>query len=332
MRRLPLQGILLFIVMAVVVLRWQPALTVGQDKEDAQANFATWLDRAFSSDDLEWLPKQNRLLLKGKVNDAPAVFKIDTGAFGTLLTLKSAKERSLRVIDFNRTFLAAGGSGKIYGSPVKRLQLGTSIDLGNQRLAVMDLPSLDGIDGLLGGDNLGSSKAIIDYHYMKLRVPKNELAESLEQIAIDAGMTAVKLERDGNYMYADLSIGEKSLRMLIDTGAQRTVIGAKTAARLQMDVRDTDDVVVGAGDREQAQRFQKTSIDRMLLGKASLLNFECYVMPVDFLESYSQKPIDGILGADALARSRSLLSYANAVLILRPEEVNMASKEPTRKP
>lgn len=145
-------------------------------------------------------------------------------------------------------------------------------------------------------------------------------------------MAAIKLERDGNYIYAALSIGEKSLRMLIDTGAQRTVIGAKTAARLEMDVRDTDERVVGAGDRDQAQKVQKTSIDRMSLGKASFVNFECYVMPVDYLGSYSQKPIDGILGADALARSKSLLSLANAVLILRPEEVNMASKEPTRKP
>ena len=79
-----------------------------------------------------------------------------------------------------------------------------------------------------------------------------------------------------------------------------------------MDVRDTDNLVVGAGERDQAQKLQTTSIDRMSLGKASLVNFECYVMPVDYLESYSQKPIDGILGADALARSKSLLSVANA--------------------
>ncbi len=150
MRRLSLRAILVFTVIAIVVFHWQSDSTVAQDKEDAQSSFATSLDRAYSSDDLEWLPKQNRLLINGRVNDAPAVFKIDTGAFGTLLTLKSAKDRGLRVIDFNRTFTGAGGAGKIYGSPVKRLQLGTSIDLPNQRLAVIDLPVLDGIDGLLG--------------------------------------------------------------------------------------------------------------------------------------------------------------------------------------
>ncbi len=62
---------------------------------------------------------------------------------------------------------------------------------------------------------------------MKLRLPKNESADSLDQIATDAGMATIKLERDGNYVYATLSLGEKSLRMLIDTGAQRTVIGLK---------------------------------------------------------------------------------------------------------
>lgn len=322
---------MLFVAMAIVSIVWQHPYTAAQENEDARA-FATSLDRAFNSDELEWLPKQNRLLLKAKVNDTPAVFKIDSGAIGTLLTLKSAKDRSLRVIDFNTTFRGSSGSGKVYGSPVKRLQLGTSIDLANQRLMVIDLPALDGVDGLLGVDTLGSTKAIIDYRYMKLRVPKNESADSLEQIATDAGMATIKLERDGNYVYATLSIGDKSLRMFIDTGAQRTIIGAKTAARLEMDVRDTDNLVVGAGERDQAQKLQTTSIDRMSLGKASLVNFECYVMPVDYLESYSQKPIDGILGADALARSKSLLSVANAVLILRPEEVNMATKEPTRKP
>lgn len=330
MNRFISQSTLLYIATAIVSIAWHHPYLVAQDNEDGHAHFTISLDRAFNSDELEWLPEQNRLLLKGKVNDAPAVFKIDSGAIATLLTLKSAKDRSLRVIDFKTTFTGAGGSGKIYGSPVKRLQLGTFIDLANQRLAVIDLPALDGVDGLLGVDTLGSAKAIIDYRHKKLRVPKAESADALERIATDAGMTAVKLERDGKYVYAELSFGEKSLRMLIDTGAQRTVIGATAAARMKIAVQDTDERVVGAGDN--GPKVQKALIERLSLGKTSFLNFECVVMPVDYLGSYSKKPIDGILGADALVRSNSLLSVADAVLVLRPEEVNMASKETTGKP
>lgn len=145
MTRPSFHAVLVFSATAFIAYAWHSAASVAQDKEAMQENLTKSLDRAFESDDLEFLPEQNRLLIKGYVNGSPAVFKIDSGAIGTLLTLKSAKERDLRVIDFNKTFIGAGGSGKIYGSPVNRLQLGTSIDLANQRLMVIDLPSLEGV-------------------------------------------------------------------------------------------------------------------------------------------------------------------------------------------
>jgi hypothetical protein len=55
-------------------------------------------------------------------------------------------------------------------------------------------------------------------------------------------------------------------------------------------------------------------------------------MSVDYLGSYSKTPIDGILGADALSCSNSILSIADAVLVLRPEVIDMASEETNRKP
>ena len=329
MTRIFSQVIIRFSVIAFVTFVWQFASTVAQDKEKAQDVFETSLDRAFNSDDLEWLPEQNRLLLKGKVNDAPAVFKIDSGAIGTLLTLKSAKERSLRVIDFNATFTGAGGTGKIYGSPVKKLQLGTSIDLANQRLAVIELPFLDGVDGLVGGDTLASTKAIIDYRHKKIRVPKDTSGNSLEEIATDSGMSIENLEREGNYVFAKMNYGDEPLRMFVDTGAQKTLIGAAAAARLKMTVQETDDRVVGAGD--DAPKLQKTSLDRLSLGKTSFVKFDCVVMSVDYLGSYSKTPIDGILGADALVRSNSILSIADAVLVLDKDVVDMTSKETSRK-
>ena len=315
---------ILFALIGFVAIECQPAPALGQDAVGAEASFATSLDRAFRSDDLTWVPEQNRLLISAKVNDQPAVFKIESGAIGTFLTLKSAKERGLRIIDFKATFTGVGGSGKIFGSPVKRLQLGSSVDLTMQRLAVIELPFLDGIDGVIGGDTLVSTKAIIDYRHKKFRVPQEASIDSLEQIATDSGMIVEKLERDGNYVFANVNYGNEPLRMLVDTGAQRTLIGAATAVRLKMTVKDTDDRAVGAGDN--APTLQETQVDRLVLGKVSFRNIRCGVMPVDFLSSYSKTPIDGILGADALVSSESLLSVADAILVVSSKEIELSSE------
>ncbi len=143
-------------------------------------------------------------------------------------------------------------------------------------------------------------------------------------------MNVEKLERDGNYIYATLNYGDESLRMLIDTGAQKTVIGAAAADRSKLTVQETAERVIGAG--VGAPKVRKTSIDRLALGRTSFLKFECVVMPLEFLGSYSRKPIDGILGADALARSNSILSIADAVIVIRPGAVDMAPENTNRKP
>lgn len=330
MRRSSSNLFLLWIAVTYITFGSRSTAIVAQGTADPWATFTSSLDLAFNSNDLEWLPEQNRLLLKGEINGAPAVFKVDSGAVVTLLTLKSAKDRGLPVIDFNAKFSGSAGEGKLYGSPVKQLQLGTFIALANQRLTVAELNSLDGVDGLLGGDTLVSTKAIIDYRHKRLRVPKDKWVDSLEKFATNAGMSIEKLEREGHYVFATMNYGDKSMRMLIDTGAQRTVIGAAMADRLKMTVRDTDDDLVGAGG--QSSKVQKTSIDRLSLGKAIFLNFECVVIPVDYLGSYSKKPIDGVLGADALASLNSVLAIADAVLAHRTEEIDMASKEVTQKP
>lgn len=279
------------------------------------------LNKACSSDALEWIPEQNRLLVAGKINGKDAKFKIDTGALGTLLTLKSAKERKLPVIDFNATFTGIGGTGKVYGSPVQRLQLGGSVDLASQRLAVIDLPVLDGIDGLIGGDTLSSTSAIIDYRQHKLHIPMKTANFDPQKGATASGMLSTKLQREGNYVFATISIGETPIRLLVDTGAQRTVISSKAANRLKLQLKEVAEKAVGAGDK--AISIQSARIEVFTFGMTDFRNIECVVMPLDYLTSYSKTEVDGILGADCLAASGAVLTIADSTIVLPPNEVVM---------
>lgn len=281
--------------------------------------FGDVLNKTCSSEALEWIPEQKRLLVSAKVNGKDAKFKIDTGALGTLLTLKSAKARELPVIDFNATFSGVGGTGKVYGSPVQRLQLGGSVDLAGQRVAVIDLPVLDGIDGLIGGDTLASTKAIIDYRYHKMHVPLKAADLDLEKAAAEAGMIATKLEREGNYVFLTMQCGKEALRLFVDTGATRTAIGAKAADRLKLQVRDSKERAVGAGGK--AIEIRATRIDALSVGNAQFRDVECAVMPLDYLAGYSKAGIDGILGADCLGASGAVLSVADAIMILPAQGV-----------
>ena len=277
------------------------------------------LNKECSSDVLEWIPEQKRLLVPAMVNGKEAKFKIDTGALGTLLTLKSAKARGIPVIDFNATFTGVGGTGKVYGSPVQRLQLGGSVDLKSQRLAVIDLPVLDGIDGLVGGDNLSSTKAIIDYRQHKLHIPSNKADLDLQKVSTEAGMLATKLEREGNYVFLTLNSGTEPIRLLVDTGASRTAIGTKTADRLKLQVKDSAEQAFGAGDNSIA--IQDANIDALTIGKAQFQKIECVVMPLEYLATYSKTGVDGILGADCLEASGAVISIAESIIILPPHSV-----------
>jgi predicted aspartyl protease len=287
--------------------------------------FGDLLNKACNSDVLEWIPEQKRLLVSAKVNGKEAKFKIDTGALVTLLTLKSAKERELRIIDANATFTGAGGTGKIYGSPVRRLQLGGSVDLSAQRLVVIDLPILDGIDGLIGGDTLASTNAIIDYRQHKLHVPLKTASVDLQKASTEAGMLASKLEREGNYVFLTLNFGKEPIRLLVDTGATRTTIGTKVAGRLKLQVKESAERAVGAGDKAIA--IQTAEIEALTVGKAQFRTVECVVMPLEYLAAYSKTEIDGILGADCLAAAGAVLSIADSTVVLPPHDVVVSESD-----
>ncbi len=286
----------------------------GASQDDPSQRFNDALKKTCSSEPMEWIVEQNRFLIRGKINDKDAVFKIDTGAISTVLTLQSAKDRQLRIIDFKATFSGAGGTGKIYGSPVQRLQLGSSVDLTRQRLAVIDLPVLQDIDGLVGGDILASTKAIIDYRQDQLHIPVKDSTIDLSAMATESGLNSVKLEREGNYVFIILTRGDETLRLLIDTGAQRTILSSKAGNRLKLAVEETQERVVGAGDH--ATKVLSTKVDNLSAGSTTFRDLDCLVAPLDYLSSYSKSQIDGIFGADLMEASDAVLSVADAVIVL----------------
>lgn len=291
-----------------------PAKPGVSSESGASRVFGDLLIKTCKSDALEWIPEQKRLLIPAKVNGKDAKFKIDTGALGTLLTLKSAKARELPVIDFNATFSGVGGTGKVYGSRVQRLQLGGSVDLEGQRVAVVDLPVLEGIDGLIGGETLSGTKAIIDYRQHRMHVPMKGAGFDLEKAAVEAGMLVTKLEREGSYVFLTMTCGKEAIRLLVDSGATRTVIGTKAADRLKLEVKESAERAVGAGGKAMAIQFAK--IDVLAAGKAEFRDIACAVMPLDYLAGYSKAGIDGILGADCLAASGAVLSVADSMMVL----------------
>lgn len=290
----------------------QPAL--AEDQEKNSLAFDRALKEQCSSDTLEWIPEQNRLLIHGKVNEKAALFKIDTGAMGSLLTLKSAKQFDVPIIDFKRTFSGAGGVGKVYGSPVNRLQLGTQVDLNRQRLAVIDLPVLQGIDGVVGRDTLATTIAIIDYRNHKLHIPSKDSPVDLTKLAAaTTGMASTRLEKDGNYIFLTMQSGAESLRMLVDTGAQRTLLGLKAADRLKLALKENAERIVGAGDG--AKTAKSARLDKLALGESTFLDLELIVAPLDYLATYSKKETDGVLGADCLAAAGAIISVADGIIV-----------------
>ena len=125
------------------------------------------------------LPFRNErslILVKGKINEKPATFVLDTGADRTIVSKRCYGQIPFRLQGARHIRNGAGMDGEYVSLPVK-LTLGDHIWAG-QQVSVMDLDQLQAdfgisFDGLLGQDVLREFRTVrIDYHAQIIELEK----------------------------------------------------------------------------------------------------------------------------------------------------------------
>lgn len=130
----------------------------------------------------------------------------------------------------------------------------------------------------------------------------------------------VELEEGNFHVFVELSIKGEKARLLIDTGASKTVFDAERVLRFAAatDIEDGISKSVGLGADQMDTRLVK--LKRIQFRKLKLKKLEVAVLPMQHVNNtYSMlglPMIDGVLGSDFLVKHDAVIHFRKAKLTL----------------
>jgi tetratricopeptide (TPR) repeat protein/predicted aspartyl protease len=190
-----------------------------------------------------------RPLITGAINGNPARFLADSGAFFSLLTRESATRHGLKVVPLPSQLIVrgVGGSERMKRTEVPELVL-TGF-AGGRTFAKVDFlvggNQIRGdIDGIIGQNFLGRGDTEYDLANGFIRVFQAESCKGVMLAYWARGETQVaelkfrKRTADQPLLIASARLNGKRIRVLIDSGASRSVLTLRAAARAGIEPED----------------------------------------------------------------------------------------------
>jgi predicted aspartyl protease len=276
---------------------------------------------------------QNHLILRGDVNNHPATFIIDTAAAATFL-------RADRAGKFGA--VASGGElalgpGKSLARASVDLRAGT-MDFGKVSIGLADPTQRAGTlpaDGSIGLDLLRRYKAVINCRTKQIFFKTSTSSVNLVATTTARGFARVPIREDRNgYLMVACSLGQKSGRMMVDTGAFVTIMN-ETALHYRSIDGETSKLTAGNFDGK-VQRLKVAAIDNLKIGavpigahKLAMMNLTGETGPrakarigFSYVETTEQRDIGGeiflgLLGNDLLDHLQAIIDLESMTLFLK---------------
>ena len=127
-------------------------------------------------------------------------------------------------------------------------------------------------------------------------------------------IVSVPFRSVNTYMLVEASVDGRSVTLLVDTGANKTILNARSIGRVQLPV--SQPMNQGAGIVGNAVRLR---VD-VEIAHRFLFSQPVSVMNLDDLSKRFQIPFDGLLGQDILSQFRSVrIDYKAHVIELEPQ-------------
>jgi predicted aspartyl protease len=128
------------------------------------------------------------------------------------------------------------------------------------------------------------------------------------------------IQGDGFHLMIDVKVKRKKLRMLIDTGASRTVFDENRMKFHfpELELVLLDRLSTGLGTNNLQGNF--TMLSSLKLDKHRVNNYKAVILDLHHVnESYKQigvQQIDGVLGSDLLKELNATINYKDSTLTL----------------
>ncbi len=129
-----------------------------------------------------------------------------------------------------------------------------------------------------------------------------------------------EIEKKNYHLFIQLKIGEKIARLLVDTGASKTVFDSKCVLQFvkKKKLQANKSKSVGLGTSEVETKIVK--INDLKFGTMKVKKMEVAVLDLSHVNhSYTElklPKIDGVLGSDFLMKYKAVINYPKAILKL----------------
>lgn len=138
---------------------------------------------------------------------------------------------------------------------------------------------------------------------------------------------AIAIEDDGHHLMINVIVNGVSARMLLDTGASRSVFDSERLKRFFPDVdpelEENLQKSTGLGGRDLES--QALYLERMEIGELVIRDYPAVVIDMGHVNaSYGElglAPIDGVLGSDLMMKYGARIDYKAGVLRLNLRKV-----------
>ncbi|MFL6859577.1 MAG: aspartyl protease family protein [Sphingomicrobium sp.] len=260
-----------------------------------------------------------RMTVPVRLSDTgPYRFLVDTGADRTAISRDLARKLNLRTGEGASLHSLAGVSA-VATATVPRLELTRNV------VSVIDAPLLDsvhmGADGILGVDSLRSQRVLFDFERQMMSIVPSRSREAANE---PGSIVITARRRNGRLVLTEARANGRSVAVVLDTGAQISVINA--ALRRQL---------VGNRPTDASQRIDLTSVtgetiaaEYMTVRRLELGNVQLKDLIVVFADAHTfealglnDKPAL-LLGMNAMRAFKKVsIDFANRKLrVVLPEE------------
>jgi predicted aspartyl protease len=243
------------------------------------------------------------LLVEVRIDGAPAVLLLDTGAEHSILDQEFAHRLGLRPVGL-------ANIEKPDSSYQSELVLVTNVEIQSVyikdiKMLTDDLAASSGalgvhMDGVLGNDILGKFTVTLDYSSGSVTFGPIS--------AIHQGVP-IKLRRIGDRYFANVRSGGAPLTFLLDTGTNFSSLSQGGWSRLNQDTRPRP-AIDGVRSSGTSATSKLVCIPRIVIGRASYENLPMRVLSPTSAGILSNPDISGLLGSDFLVRFVVLLDFA----------------------
>ena len=130
----------------------------------------------------------------------------------------------------------------------------------------------------------------------------------------------LNIEGEGFHLLIESFINGKAARILVDTGASKTVVDKKRINNFVAvpELKLSEQLSTGLGTN--TMESHTTIIDQLQIGTLLIKNYRTYIIDISHVNtSYERlklEPIDGVLGSDIMLQYRAVVDYGKKILML----------------